>query len=253
MCDSNRGHKNNCVLQLPPPPLCIQQWSSLWQGLRAALFRCCEVCLCAWADALCLDASFQKHFPSKAQHANDKHYTSARRVEEKYQRYFLQNNRIKLGWFFFFRTTENLLMKIWLRATHKHTLDSLTDPSDCLTLNIKRFVFFVLHACTPWSPSNNKGALSLFSSGSYHRLSCRTGVSVLAECVFKNQHLFLLQQPLVWIIHTLKHSHVTMQHDLVTKSLLYLYILNTFEGKKSKDLLCSQVSKFFLCTSPYLD
>lgn len=56
--------------------LSIQQLSSLWQGLREALFRCCRGVDNDW-----LDASFQNHFPSKAQHMDDKLlYTSTTKV-----------------------------------------------------------------------------------------------------------------------------------------------------------------------------
>lgn len=59
-----RGRENNCVFQVEGQLLSlllsIQQPSSLWRGLREALFRCCR-----GVDAGWLDASFQNHFPSK--------------------------------------------------------------------------------------------------------------------------------------------------------------------------------------------
>lgn len=73
--------------------LSIQQSSSLWRGLREALFRCCR-----GVDAGWLDASFQNHFLSKPQHMDDKLlYTSTTKVVGK-----------NINVFFYWEQYENL-------------------------------------------------------------------------------------------------------------------------------------------------
>lgn len=82
-----RERENDCVFQVEGQLLSlllsIQQPSSLWQGLREALFRCCR-----GVDAGWLDVSFQNHFSSKAQHMDDKLFcASSKEVAKRYQKY----------------------------------------------------------------------------------------------------------------------------------------------------------------------
>lgn len=78
-----RVRENNCVFQVEGQLLSlllsIQQPSSLWRGLREALFRCCRGVAVGW-----LDASFQNQFLSKAQHMDDKlFYTLTTKVVKR--------------------------------------------------------------------------------------------------------------------------------------------------------------------------
>ena len=89
VCVWGSERENNGVFQVEGQLLSlllsIQQSSSLWRGLREALFRCCR-----GVDAGWLDTSFQNHFLSKAQHMDDKLlYTSTTKVVGKKYKYIL--------------------------------------------------------------------------------------------------------------------------------------------------------------------